>query len=80
MDEYEIDQAAVHIYSLAVSKKETETINYCTILEIHSPQYLSSEWLQALYVDQYDQYSDRSKIADDFLARLEILITEFPKH
>ncbi|MDR3504343.1 MAG: hypothetical protein P4L79_17380 [Legionella sp.] len=34
--------AAVHIYQLVVSHPETtETVMYCTITEVHSPQYLT---------------------------------------
>lgn len=38
----EENSAAVHIYQLAVSHPETsESIMYCTITEVHSPQYLT---------------------------------------
>ncbi|MFJ1268630.1 hypothetical protein ACD661_08705 [Legionella lytica] len=38
----EENKAAVHIYQLMVSHPETaETVMYCTITEVHSPQYLT---------------------------------------
>jgi hypothetical protein len=79
MDEYCIDCAAVHIYRLEVSKKERlDSIPYCTIIEVHSPQYLSEEWLQALYDDQYAEFSLISVEAEAVLSRLSVLILEFP--
>ena len=79
MDEHCIDQAALHVYRLEVSKNDkSDFIPYCTILELHSPQYLTEEWLQALYQDQYVEFSVKSKEAVDLVARLSVLIQEFP--
>lgn len=40
--ETEENSAAVHIYQLMVSHPKTaETVMYCTITEVHSPQYLT---------------------------------------
>ena len=79
MDEPCIDQAALHVYRLEVSKNDKpDFIPYCTILEVHSPQYLTEEWLKALYEDQYEEFSIKSKEAADLLFRLSILIQDFP--
>jgi hypothetical protein len=56
--------------SLIVNKltasKERE-IGYCTIIEIHSPEYFNEEWLKALYPDQYDHYRDLSAAMEQML-------------
>jgi hypothetical protein len=76
MDEAHQNQAAVHVYRLEVSKNN-EMIPYCTIIEVHSPQYLSQEWLKAFYPDQYDAYSVVNQETADLLERLSILMKEF---
>lgn len=79
MDEPTVREAAVHIYRLNVSKKDKpELIPYCTIIEVHSPQYLSKEWLQVLYEDQYMNFSIRTSEVDNLLNRLSKLIKNFP--
>lgn len=61
MHEKSSDQAVIHIYKLNVFQENSkEHLHYCTILEVHSPQYLDEHWLKALYPDQYDTYRERS--------------------
>jgi hypothetical protein len=77
--ETSIDNAAVHAYRLEVSKSDQpDSIPYCTIIELHNPHYLSEEWLQALYDDQYREFSKISIEAEVLLSRLSVLIREFP--
>ncbi len=79
MDEPTIDQAALHIYRLEVSRKgQSEMTPYCTIIELYSPQYLTEEWLQALYGDQYQEFSIKTEEVVDLLCRLLVLIQNFP--
>ncbi|HEV8051008.1 MAG TPA: hypothetical protein VGP47_00825 [Parachlamydiaceae bacterium] len=79
MDELLDNQGALHIYRLDVSKKDqSETIPYCTIIEVQSPQYLSIEWLQALYPDQYKSFSNQTDEVGALLSRLKILLQTFP--
>lgn len=78
MDENEVTEGAVHFYRLEVSKDNQDPIPYCTILEVHSPQYLTQEWLQALYADQYARFSHQSKEASEFISRLVLLMQDFP--
>ena len=79
MDEHSVDQAALHVYRLEVSNSDkSDLIPYCTILELHSPQYLSEEWMQALYEDQYKEFSTLSTETSDLISRLSKLIQEFP--
>lgn len=79
MEEPTIGQGALHIYRLEVSKNgQHESIPYCTIIEVHSPQYLTIEWLQALYPEQYQVFSVQSKEVTAFLCRLTTLIQNFP--
>ncbi|MBA2368430.1 MAG: hypothetical protein H0V82_05330 [Candidatus Protochlamydia sp.] len=79
MDEHFMDQASLHIYRLEVSRDDkSEPVPYCTILEVHSPQYLTEKWLQALYEDQYKKFSVKSKETELLLDRLSILIQDFP--
>lgn len=73
------DRAALHIYCLEVSKNHfLDSISYCTIIEVHSPQYLSDEWLQALYDDQYHEFSTVTEEIEELLFNLLIMIQEFP--
>jgi len=75
MKESRVDQAALHIYLLEVSKDgKPYYIPYCTIMEVHSPQYLTIEWLQALYDDQYEKFSIATEEVTSLLYRLSILI------
>lgn len=76
MDESNQDQAAVHVYRLEVSKNN-EIIPYCTIIEVHSPQYLDLEWLKAFYPDQYDAFSEATQETTDLMGRLSILMRDF---
>lgn len=78
MREEEFNSGAVYFYQLYVSKQDMKKIPYCTILEVYSPQYLTQEWLQALYEDQYVEFSALSKEAADFIARLSLLMQDFP--
>lgn len=79
MDEPNAGQAALHIYRLDVSGNgQSESIPYCTIIEVHSPQYLSIEWLQALYPDQFQTFSVQSKEAAALACRLGVLLQSFP--
>lgn len=76
MDESNQDQAAVHVYQLEVSKNN-EIIPYCTIIEVHSPQYLDLEWLKAFYPDQYDAFSVATQETTDLMGRLSILMKDY---
>lgn len=79
MDEKESDEAALHMYRLDVSHPDVpETLSYCTIIEIHSPQYLTSEYVRALYSDQYETHQERTELIDDILSRCSHLIEHFP--
>jgi hypothetical protein len=79
MDEPEINLAPIHMYRLEVSKNnEPDCLPYCTILEVHNPQYLTTEWLRALYEDQYEKFSISSKEAEDLLSRLSLFLQDFP--
>lgn len=79
MDEPNVAQAALHIYRLDVSGNGiSDPIPYCTIIEVHSPQYLSVEWLKALYPDQFQAFSVQSKEAAALACRLTALLQSFP--
>lgn len=55
--------AAVHIYNLQVfSKNKPCKIHYCTILELHHPEYLTEEDLQTLY--KMEDSQNQSKIQE----------------
>lgn len=79
MNESKQNKAALHIYKLEVSKENfSGKIHYCSILEIHSPQYLTSECLQALNVDQYDHFKEKTNEIDLLLNRCRQLLDDFP--
>lgn len=79
MHEKECSQAAIHIYNLQVVKESIgEPLHYCTIIEVHSPQYLDEKWLQALYPDQYDEFQESSSEVDRLIDALYLLINTFP--
>lgn len=79
MREEMTDQAALHIYKLVAFKGDAnERINYCTIVEVHSPQYLNGEWLEALYSEQYRNFQGNSKEVNQLLEALDALIQQFP--
>lgn len=80
MQEKESNQAAMHIYQLDVtSPSSTDPIYYCTIIEIHSPQYLTVEYLRAIYSDQFFSFSERTEEIDALLQRVTTLIESFPR-
>ncbi len=79
MREEKTDQAALHIYELVAFKDDSnERINYCNILEVYSPQYLDEEWLEALYLKQYQNFREKSKETRQLLRALDVLIQQFP--
>jgi len=77
MDEQEVSKGAVHIYRLNANRGR-ESIPYCAIMEVHSPQYLSPEWLHALYPEQYEVFSCCTTETSPLLFRLSKLMAEFP--
>ena len=80
MQESSSDRAAVHIYKLHVFKENSEErFHYCTIIEVHSPQYLDEKWLQALYPDQYNDFRANSGEVDALMGPLNALIRSFPR-
>ena len=78
MKESESNQSAVHIYQLNVHRGHGILLPYCTIIEVHSPQYLNEEWLQALYPEQYRTYTHESEGVKRLLNQLQTLIENFP--
>lgn len=66
--------AAVHIYCLQVNYLESKPkLDYCTITEIHHPEYLSPSRLSALYPDEYDAHCTSSFAIQPHLAQLSEL-------
>ncbi len=78
MHESSCNSAAVHFYQLNVLKEDRQPVPYCTIIEVHSPQYLDASWLQALYFGQYQDHQEASGEAAALIGSLNLLITEFP--
>ena len=79
MHEESSNRAAVHIYELNVFKEDSQEIShYCTIIEIHSPQYLDENWLRSLYFDQYSDHREASCEVDLLIDSLHSLLNEFP--
>lgn len=69
--------AAVHIYQLVVSHSATtETVMYCTITEVHSPQYLTLGDLLYLTSASPEPYAITGKVQQclDELSGLEQLL------
>ena len=80
MDEPNQSQAALHMYKLEVARDSaSESIHYCTIIEIHSPQYLTSEHLQALNGDHYERFNEKTDEVSRLLAKSERLLDNFPR-
>lgn len=79
MQEEQLKEAAIHIYRLEVYQDNQTPIPYCTILEIHSPQYLTVEWLQALYVEQWDIFTEETEEVSILLDRLSRWIGNISK-
>lgn len=79
MDEAESNEAAIHIYELEVTRYDSSvSIPYCTIIEIHNPQYLTTEYLEALYDDQFNQYHQKNDSIDSLISRCYQLMEIFP--
>lgn len=77
MKESSISEGAIHIHQLSVSGNGCdESMAYCTIFELHNPQYLTVEWLQALYADQYAEFSQINPVIEELLSRMEMLTHE----
>ncbi len=60
----------VHIYQL-VLEKDSQTINYATIIETHHPDYMSLPELEKLYADGVEDELD-----DEEFRKLSTLITD----
>lgn len=71
-------KGAVHIYELEVKNGvHPELIRYCTIVEIHSPQYLTLTWLQALYDKEYPFHHQTNPHIHELLNRVEHCLATF---
>lgn len=78
MHEDSCDKAALHIYKLKVFKENSEErLHYCTIIEVHSPQYLDENWLQSLYPDQYNDFRKSCGEVNILMDALHSLINTF---
>lgn len=70
---------AIHMYQLEVKNADHPAlIPYCTIIEIHSPQYLTSEWLRALNGKDYIENQSANSEINALLARVKECLSEFP--
>ncbi len=79
MNEKSYNQAAIHIYNLNVFKEtHDDRFLYCTIIEVHSPQYLDKKWLKALYPDQYKVFRKSSSEVAELIEAVNSLINAFP--
>jgi hypothetical protein len=71
-------KSAIHIYYLAVGKSKTsDFINYCKIIEIHSPEYLDLNWLKALYENEYATKNIPNTFTEALLGRLKSCVRQF---
>ncbi len=69
----------IHIYQLEVKNDEHPTlIPYCTIIEIHSPQYLTNSWLKALNSKDFIEYQTANSNVNKLLPRIKKCLAEFP--
>lgn len=57
---------AIHVYSLLVSKN-TNRFNYALIAEIHHPEFLQLEDLEAIYAHGADRHEEDTRRVQDFL-------------
>lgn len=79
MHENKQSSGAIHIYQLEVKNADHPAlIPYCTIIEVHSPQYLTNDWLKALNSKDYFEYQTENPNVKNLLMRLENCLTEFP--
>lgn len=78
MQEKQSNQAAIHVYELSAYRDDQTPIRYCTIAEIHSPQYLSIEWLKALYPEQWNAFTEQTEKITAFLDQLSQWARHFP--
>lgn len=52
------DNAALFMYTLNVKEpSKPQTLLYCTITEIYSPQFLTLPWLKAIYPDSFMRFN-----------------------
>lgn len=66
----ELSTLSVHAYQL-VLEKDSQTIDYATIVEAHHPEYMSLEELERLYGDSIDV-----ELADEEIRKLSTLISD----
>jgi hypothetical protein len=79
MQEDSGSEGVVHIYRLDVSKNGSdERLPYCTIIEVHSPQYLDAVWLRALHPGQEANLVENSKEVDALMGLLQSVIEQLP--
>lgn len=80
MHEAKRSKGTVYIYQLSVYNKENPNyISYCTISEIYSPQYLTKEWMKALYgKDEYFEHDDEDLFVKMTLQKVENCLNKLP--
>lgn len=77
MQQDKIDSPAcsIHCYQLRVSNESKQDVPYCTITEIHSSHYLDTQWLKALYPNEYSQYSTITPAIEERLDRIRTFLS-----
>lgn len=66
------NQAAVHIYRLGVHKTEEDKIvPYCTIIEVHSPEYLGLDGLELIYDAQFQRFNKANESIGFLMKRIQ---------
>jgi hypothetical protein len=80
MHEAKRSKGTAYIYQLSVYNKEHPNyISYCTISEIYSPQYLTKEWMKALYGDEeYFEHDDEDLFVKMTLQKVENCLNKLP--
>lgn len=72
-------QPVIHVYSFFVKKGNSE-FRYASIAEVHHPEYLDLEDINAIYGNVVDETLEKHEDVSDFLEIVKSKIGVFQKH
>lgn len=79
MHELKTTKGAAYVYQLSVYNKEHPNyISYSTIAEVYSPQYLSVDWMKALYGEAYFEHDDDDLYTKTIIQNVSNCLNKLP--
>ena len=66
----------LHIYELRVEKDSLSSTKYCTIIELHHPDYLDFAWLKLLYPANFETYTKKNQNVEKIMRKISLFLKD----